>query len=55
MIPDFPRTVGNETPHWGGIVPHAVGGNSGCFNDRFELNSNDRFGLKCITQVKTNF
>lgn len=26
MIPDFPRTVGNETPHWGESFPTPWGG-----------------------------
>ena len=55
MIPDFPHTVGNETPHWGESFPTPWGGNSGCFNDRFGLNSNDRFRLNYVTQVKQIF
>lgn len=26
MIPDFPHTVGNETPHWGESFPTPWGG-----------------------------
>ena len=56
MIPDFPHTVGNETPHWGESFPTPWGGeNSGCFNDRFGLNPNDRFRLNYVTQVKQIF